>query len=234
MSKGVLYLIPSSLSEDNSAILPASTLELLFKLKSFVVEEERTARRFLKNIHSPVPQTEFQFTTLNEHTDRKTLPEIISRIRNGMDMGLLSEAGCPGIADPGSDLISLAHQEGIQVIPLVGPSSILLSLMASGLNGQSFCFHGYLPVESKSRQQKIRELEKIVLKSGQSQIFIETPYRNLKLLADLLSVCHDDLKLCIAVSLTSKDEYIKTLTIKDWKKLSPDLHKKPAVFILGV
>ncbi len=233
MSKGVLYLIPSALSDDTTSVLPASSLELLYKLKSFVVEEEKTARRFLKNIHSPFPQSEFQFTLLNEHTDREILPEIISQLCSGKNMGVLSEAGCPGIADPGSDLIALAHKEGIRVIPLIGPSSIFLALMASGLNGQSFCFHGYLPIESKPRQQKIKELEKVVLKTGQSQIFIETPYRNLKLLADLLSVCHDELKLCIAVNLTSTDEDIRTMTIKDWKKLSLHLHKKPAVFILG-
>ena len=215
-------------------MLPDSVIKTTHKLHYFVVEEEKTARRFLKRIQSPVPQADFIFHLLNEHSTQEDLPTIVQLLKDGIDIGLLSEAGCPGVADPGSALVSLAHENGFHVVPFVGPSSILLSLMASGFNGQSFCFHGYLPREPKQRQQRIRELEKIVLKTGQTQIFIETPYRNMQLLEDLFSSLNDDSKLCIACELTGQNESVRTKQIKNWKKNTPNFQKKPCIFLLGI
>ena len=233
MTAGTLYLIPTFLSDDNFLVLPESVIQVIHTLHDFVVEEEKTARRFLKRIKSPVPQSEFIFQLLNEHSTNEELPSVLHKLKSGSNIGLLSEAGCPAIADPGSELVKLAHENGIRVVPFVGPSSILLSLMASGFNGQSFCFHGYLPRDPKQRQQRIKELERIVTKSGQTQIFIETPYRNMQLIDDLLQIMNDDSKLCIASELTGQNENIRTKLIKNWKKNTPSFHKKPCIFLMG-
>ena len=233
MTAGTLYLIPTFLSDDNFLVLPESVIQVIHTLHDFVVEEEKTARRFLKRIKSPVPQSEFIFQLLNEHSTNEELPSVLHKLKSGSNIGLLSEAGCPAIADPGSELVKLAHENGIRVVPFVGPSSILLSLMASGFNGQSFCFHGYLPRDPKQRQQRIKELERIVTKSGQTQIFIETPYRNMQLIDDLLQIMNDDSKLCIASELTGQNENIRTKLIKNWKKNTPSFHKKPCIFLIG-
>ncbi len=233
MSQGTLYLIPTFLTDDNFKVLPETVVAMAQSLKVFVVEEEKAARRFLKRIQTPIPQSELEFYLLNEHSSKEELPSIIQKIKDGCNIGLVSDAGCPGVADPGSDLVRLAHDKGIKVVPFVGPSSILLSLMASGFNGQSFCFHGYLQRDPKQRQQRIRELEKIVSKTGQTQIFIETPYRNMQLLEDLLNFCADETRLCIATELTGQNEIIKTREIAQWKKNPPSLNKKPCVFLIG-
>ncbi len=233
MTAGTLYLIPTFLSDDNFSVIPESVIQTVHTLHDFVVEEEKTARRFLKRIKSPIPQSEFVFQLLNEHSTGEELPAALNKLKSGTNIGLLSEAGCPAVADPGSDLVKLAHEHGIRVVPFVGPSSILLSLMGSGFNGQSFCFHGYLPRDPKQRQQKIKELERITIKSGQTQIFIETPYRNMQLIDDLLQIMHDDSKLCIASELTGQNENIRTKLIKNWKKNTPSFHKKPCIFLIG-
>ncbi|HNQ61870.1 MAG TPA: SAM-dependent methyltransferase [Bacteroidia bacterium] len=233
MKHGGLYLIPTFLTEDNFLVLPDEVIRKCHSLKYFVVEEEKTARRFLKRIKHPTPQPDFVFHLHNEHTGKEGLPAVIQLLKEGISIGLLSEAGCPGVADPGSALVSLAHEQNIRVYPLVGPSSILLSLMGSGLCGQSFCFHGYLPRDPKQRQQRMKELEKLALKSGQTQIFIETPYRNMQLLEDLMNTLQDETKLCIACELTGNNESIRTKTIRVWKKNLPDFHKKPCIFLLG-
>lgn len=231
--KGLLFLIPTFLTDDNFGVLPQTVIETTHRLSYFVVEEEKTARRFLKRIQSPIPQSEFIFHLLNEHSSNEDLPHIIKLLNDGIDVGLLSEAGCPAVADPGAELVKLAHENNIQVVPLVGPSSVLLSLMASGFSGQSFCFHGYLPREVKQRQQRIKELERTATKTGQTQIFIETPYRNIQLLEDLLNIMEPDSKLCIACELTGQNEIVRTKQIKNWKKNTPNFHKRPCIFLIG-
>lgn len=233
MKQGIIYLIPTFLADDNFNVLPESVIQTTHSLKYFAVEDEKSARRFLKRIQSPISQNDFIFYLLNEHTGNEQVPFMIKILQEGENIGLLSEAGCPGVADPGSELVKKAHEKGIRIAPLVGPSSILLSIMASGFNGQSFCFHGYLPRDPKQRQQRIRELEKNVLKTGQTQLFIETPYRNMQLLEDLLLVLSEDSKLCIASELTSQNENVRTKLIKDWKKNTPNFNKKPCIFLLG-
>lgn len=233
MTAGTLYLIPTFLSDDNFLVLPDSVIQTVHTLVDFVVEEEKSARRFLKRIKSPIAQSEFTFQLLNEHSNKEELPLILNKLKAGTNIGMLSEAGCPAVADPGSELVKLAHENNIRIVPMVGPSSILLSLMGSGFNGQSFCFHGYLPREAKQRQQKIKELERLAIKSGQTQIFIETPYRNTQLIDDLLQTMNEESKLCIACELTGQNENIRTKLIKQWKKNTPSFHKKPCIFLIG-
>ena len=232
-TNGTLYLIPTFLSEDNPDILTTDGKKLLYQLDGFIVENEKTARRFLKLIKSPVSQPTFKFHLLNEHTKDIEISAFLQPLKEGKNVGLMSEAGCPGVADPGSEVVRLAHLSGIKVVPLIGPSSILLALMSSGMNGQSFVFHGYLPRESESRKQKIKELEKDALKKKQTQLFIETPYRNNAMLQDLLLCCAAETQLCIACNLTGKEESIETKSIGQWKKKQPDLNKKPCIFLLG-
>ena len=230
---GTLYLIPSPISQDNIAwVLPAAVQQCVAGLSHFIVEHPKTARQFLKQIGCEQPLQALQMQVLNEHTSSKDLPELLQPLLAGHDVGLLSEAGCPAVADPGAELIRLAHKNNIAVMPLVGPSSILLALMASGLNGQCFAFHGYLPVESAARIHKIMELEKLSASLQQTQIFIEAPYRNQKLLEQLVSVCRDTTDLCIASHLTFSSEMIATRTIKEWRKDLPDINKIPTVFLL--
>lgn len=233
MKKGTLFLIPTFLSEDYTDVLPFGHLEIVRRLDEFIVEEPKTARHFLKKVGSLHTLQSIQMHTLNEHTDSRDVFTYLQSARDGKDIGLMSEAGCPGIADPGSLVVRYAHQSGIQVKPLIGPSSILLALMASGLNGQSFTFHGYLPRETAQRKKKILELEKDAVKKSQSQLFIETPYRNKQLLQDIITVCNEDTLLCIAMNLTSSSETIHTMKIRDWKKLQFQPEKIPAIFILG-
>lgn len=230
---GTLYLIPSPISQENIAwVLPAAVQQCVAGLSHFIVEHPKTARQFLKQIGCKRPLQALQMQILNEHTSSKDLPELLQPLLADHDVGLLSEAGCPAVADPGAELIRLAHKNNIAVMPLVGPSSILLALMASGLNGQCFAFHGYLPVESAARVQKIMELEKLSASLQQTQIFIEAPYRNQKLLEQLVSVCRDTTDLCIASHLTFSSEMIATRTAKEWRKNLPDINKIPTIFLL--
>lgn len=227
-------MLPVTLGDDNIyQVLPAEVINLAQRLEIFVVENEKTARHFLGAIKNNKPVRELQLMVLNEHTTDKELPGLLAPLLTGKDVGLMSEAGCPGIADPGARLAEVAHRKAIKVMPLVGPSSILLSLMASGFNGQRFTFLGYIPAEKAARIQRLKEIEKNSGKSQETQIFIETPYRNQHLLEDILAHCNPATRLCVACNISLNDEFIKSKTIADWKKTAlPDLHKKPTVFLL--
>jgi 16S rRNA (cytidine1402-2'-O)-methyltransferase len=228
-----LYLIPTSLGESSfDHILPAHNTEIVTELKHFIVEDIRTARRFLKKADPTIEIHNLTFYILNQHTTPDELSSFIRPLFDGFDLGVLSEAGCPAIADPGADIVALAQQHNFKVVPLVGPSSILLSLMASGFNGQSFAFVGYLPIDAAERSKMIRKLETRAYTEDQSQIFIETPYRNMKMLDEILKTCQPNTKLCIAVDITLSTEYIKTKKIKDWKTQLPDLNKRPCIFLI--
>ena len=229
-----LYLIPNTLGEcETSNVLPAINIAIIRKIKHFIVEDVRTARRFLKKVDSNINIDELQFYTLNKHTSPNELSSYLDPLEKGFDMGVISEAGCPAIADPGAEVVKIAQTKNLKVVPLVGPSSILLGLMASGFNGQSFAFVGYLPIQGNERTQRIKQLEKRAKTENQSQIFIETPYRNQKLLSEILSTCQGNTKLCIACDITLESEYIKTKSINEWKKSAlPDLNKRPSIFIL--
>lgn len=229
-----LYLIPNTLGEcETLNVLPAINIDIIRKIKHFIVEDVRTARRFLKKVDSNINIDELQFYTLNKHTSPNELSSYLEPLEKGFDMGVISEAGCPAIADPGAEVVKMAQTKNLKVVPLVGPSSILLGLMASGFNGQSFAFVGYLPIQGNERTQRIKQLEKRAKTENQSQIFIETPYRNQKLLSEILSTCQGNTKLCIACDITLESEYIKTKSINEWKKSTlPDLNKRPSIFIL--
>lgn len=230
---GKLYLIPAPISsEDIARVLPSAVQQRIAEIFYFIVEHPKTARQFLKQINSKYALQELHMQTLNEHTLDKDLLVLLDPLLAGYDVGLLSEAGCPAVADPGAGLIRLAHKNNITVVPLVGPSSILLALMASGLNGQCFAFHGYLPIENEARTSKILELEKLSMSRDQTQIFIEAPYRNQKLLGQLMSVCSDNTDLCIASHLTFSSELIATKPIKQWRHSLPDINKIPTIFLL--
>lgn len=231
---GTLYFIPVSLGDDQiSRILPTDVIKITHEIDEFIVENEKTARHFLSAIGHPKPIRELQFKTLNEHTQEKEIPQLLSSLLTGKSIGLMSEAGCPGIADPGAKLAALAHKKGIRVAPLVGPSSILLSLMASGLNGQRFTFLGYLPSDKLARIQQLKDIEKRSKQYAETQIFIETPYRNMHMLEDILKECHGETKLCIACNISLENELIQTKPVKEWKNTAlPDIHKKPTVFLL--
>lgn len=232
-SYGKLYLIPAMLGETEPLeVLPLSIKRTVEGLQHFIVENERSARRFIKKLTPRKSQDQLVISLLNKYTEPELLPEYLQPCLKGVSVGVLSEAGCPAIADPGAVIVQLAHQKGIQVVPLVGPSSILLALMASGLNGQSFAFNGYLPIEAPERRKHLRELEKRSADLGQSQLFMETPYRNDKLFAELLQVLRKDTRLCVAADLTLKSEYIRTRRIEEWKGQEPELNKRPAIFIL--
>ncbi len=233
MKKGHLYLIPTLLGDSSPGdVLPSNMKALLSGITHFVVEDLRTARRFLKKVDKNINIDDLSFYELNEHSNIEELPELIKPLLSGEDTGLMSEAGTPCVADPGALLVSLAHEHGIRVIPLSGPSSIFMALMASGFNGQNFVFHGYLPVEKHKKTNAIRKLEQDAYRNDQTQIFIETPYRNLQLFESLISTCNPDTRLCIAAMLTTRGEMIRTLRITDWKKNPPDIHKQPAVFLI--
>lgn len=227
-----LYVIPSSLSENNpSGKLSQDLLNVLHSLNTFVVEGEKNARRFLKSVNYPHSLNELELFELNEHTKAEEILHYLNPLKQGKNMGLMSDAGCPGIADPGAELVKLAHELGFKVEPLVGPNSIILALMASGLNGQSFAFNGYLPREQKDRIKKIQWYERIAKQQKQTQLFIETPYRNLNLFEDLLNELDPNTMLCVAADITSQNEFIKSMPVYKWKKEKPDINKKPAVFL---
>lgn len=229
-----LFLIPNVLSEgDWQNVLPAQIHPILTHTKHFIVENIRTARRFMKQVNSEINIDECTFYELNKRTRSSEIPAFLKPLAQGFDVGIISEAGCPGIADPGADVVRMAHQKGFRVIPIVGPSSILLALMASGLNGQNFAFNGYLPVKPTERIKEIAALEKRIKINRQTQIFIETPYRNNHIINDLLKTCSPSMLLCIAANITGKDEFIATKTIQDWQMKVPELHKQPVIFLLG-
>jgi len=230
---GFLYLIPTPLGESSfERILPAYNAEIISALRFFIVENIRSARRFLKKINPAINIDELTFFELNKHTKADEIAGFLAPISAGNDVGVLSEAGCPAIADPGADVVAIAQTKNYQVVPLVGASSILLSLMASGFNGQSFAFVGYLPVQPQERAKALKKLESRAYSEKQTQIFIETPYRNMKILEDILTVCQPNTRLCIAADITLETEFIKTKTVKDWKKNLPDLNKRPCVFLV--
>ena len=229
----VLYLIPTTLGEtDLDRILPAYNNEIVNRLDYFIVEDVRTARRFLKKINPATDIDSKTFYVLNQHTRPEEIAGFLKPLSEGREVGVISEAGCPAIADPGADVVAIAQEKGFKVVPLVGPSSILLALMASGFNGQSFAFNGYLPVQPADRTKAIKRLENRAHNEKQSQIFIETPYRNMKMLQDIISVCQPTTRRCIAADITLETEFIRTKTIRDWKKQLPDLNKRPCIFIL--
>lgn len=231
MSK--LYLIPTSLGDTSfDRILPAYNKEVVSTLRFFIVEDIRTARRFLKKANPAIEIDSLTFFILNQHTTPEELSTFLHPMFEGNDMGVLSEAGCPAIADPGADIVAMAQKNNFEVIPLIGPSSILLSLMASGFNGQSFAFVGYLPIEHAERSKALKKLESRAYSEDQSQIFIETPYRNMKMLDQILQTCQSNTRLCIAVDITLDTEFIKTKTVKEWKTQLPDLNKRPCIFLI--
>lgn len=228
-----LYLIPTILSESQiEQVIPQGVAEIIRNTKVFIVENLRTARRYLKMVDKSINIDQLTFFEMSKHSDPREYGRFLMPLSDGFDIGIISEAGCPAIADPGALIVDLAQRKGIDVVPLVGPSSILLSLMASGLNGQSFSFHGYLPIGDQLRTKTIKELETISKKLNQTQIFIETPFRNDKLFETIVNYCLLSTKLCIACNITANDEYIKTKTIKEWKIQKPDINKKPTIFLI--
>ncbi len=231
---GTLYLIPITLGEDNvHQVLPEHVIKVAQDITNFVVESEKTARHFLSQIKTVKPVRELDLRLLNEHTDHKDLPALLAPLLAGHNVGLMSDAGCPAVADPGAKLVQLAHKKGIKVVPLVGPSSILLSLMASGLNGQQFAFLGYLPVEKLQRNQKLKEIEKRSLSHNETQLFIETPYRNQAMLEAILQTCQANTQLCVACDVSLSSESIVTKSIAAWRTSAPiNLHKRPCLFLL--
>ena len=230
---GKLYLIPTDLGENPVwEVLPISIKKVIEFTDNYIVENEKTARRFIKHIHPEKSQPSLALKILNKFTDAAEKQTFLDPCKEGKSIGLLSEAGCPAVADPGSDIVRLAHQNNIQVVPLVGPSSIILALMGSGMNGQSFTFNGYLPIDKNERKTELKRLEKLSHDQNQSQLFIETPYRNNKMLEDLCSTLHSQTRVCIACDLTLPSEYIKTYSVNDWKHVKVDLHKRPAIFII--
>ncbi|MDA9555490.1 SAM-dependent methyltransferase [Pelobium sp.] len=233
MIKGNLYLIPVVMAEgaQNKSLTPYLQ-DTINQIKEYIVENEKTARRCLKEAGLKTPQSELIIHDYGKHQRGGNITEFFKGLEAGNDVGLMSEAGCPGIADPGADIVAEAHKRGIKVIPLVGPSSILLALMASGFNGQSFAFHGYLPIDKLARAKKIKDLEGFSERFKQTQLFIETPFRNNPMLDEILRSCKNDTKLCIASNLTADDEFVQTKSIGDWKKAQPDLHKQPTIFLL--
>ena len=227
-----LYLIPTTLGDTPvDHVIPAQVQEIVKNIKTFIVENIRTTRRYIKKIDKSIDIDSITFYELNKHTKLQDINHYLDDIKKG-DIGIISEAGCPGIADPGADIVKIAHEKNINVIPLVGPSSILLALMASGFNGQIFTFNGYLPVKQNDRIDKIKQLEKIANKERHTQLFIEAPYRNIPMVEDILKACNDNTMLCLACDITTEDQYIKTKSIKEWRKIKPNIHKRPAIFAI--
>lgn len=232
-SKGILYLIPTTLGETAvDPVIPVTVKEIVNIVDEFIVEDERSARRYLKKVGISKPLDTLVLHVLNKHTRPEDVSKFLTGTAEGRNVGVLSEAGCPGIADPGAEVVKLAHSKGIKVVPLVGPSSIVLSLMASGFSGQSFTFHGYLPRERHERIRKLKELERTAQQKDQTQLFIEAPFRNQHLLEDILANCNPVTPLCIACDITLPTEFIKTRTVAEWKKQVPDINKRPAVFLI--
>lgn len=233
MSKGALYLIPTTLGDNAPLeVLPISVKKIIESVDDFIVENEKSARHFIKRISSNKSQPKLKIHVLNKFTQEIELEDFLIACEEGKPMGLLSEAGCPGIADPGAEIIKIAHKKNIKVIPMVGPSSILLAMMASGMNGQKFTFNGYLPIDKSDRRKALKQLEKESFQKHSSQIFIETPYRNDKMLEDICSVLNPETNVCVGADITLPSEYIKTQTVKEWKNTRVDLHKRPTIFII--
>ena len=230
-----LYLIPVTLGETSiEKVLPSYNHEVIMGIKHFIVENIRSARRFLKKVDKEIDIDELTFYELNRHTDRKFIGEYLQPLKEGKSVGVISEAGCPAIADPGADVVAIAQKKEYRVVPLVGPSSILMSVMASGFNGQSFAFNGYLPVETPQRIKALKKLESKVLNENQTQLFIETPYRNEKMFETIVSALRPQTRLCIACGITCQEEYIRTRTLAEWKKEKlPPIAKIPCIFVLG-
>jgi 16S rRNA (cytidine1402-2'-O)-methyltransferase len=233
MPLGTLYLIPVPLAEDAVAkSLTPYLVDTINHIDEYIVENEKTARRMLKEAGLKTPQSQLVIHDYGKYSRDQPIGDFIAGLMAGKDVGLMSEAGCPGVADPGADIVAEAHRKGIKVVPLVGPSSILLALMASGFSGQSFCFHGYLPIDKLERAKRITELEAQAERLKQTQLFIETPFRNNPMLEEILRSCKPNTRLCIACNLTGADEMVKTQSIAAWKKQVPELHKKPCIFLI--
>ncbi|MDR3269359.1 MAG: SAM-dependent methyltransferase [Tannerella sp.] len=231
--KPALFLIPVTLGEtEHRKVLPEYNREVILHIRHFIVENVRTARRFLKKTAPSMVIDELQFYELNKHTSPEQVSDYLAPLARGESVGVISEAGCPAIADPGADVVAIAQRKQYQVVPLVGPSSILMALMASGFNGQCFAFHGYLPIDASARAERIKALESRIYTENQTQLFIETPYRNNKLMEDLVRICRPATKLCVAAGITCEDEYIRTRPVKEWADRASDLNKKPALFLL--
>ncbi len=229
---GTVYMIPVTLGDSVPDLsIPGRTLEITLSIRLFAVEDIRTARRWLRGLDRSFPVDETHFIPVGKHSDPAELADLFIRVTAGEDAGVMSEAGMPGLADPGNIVAAEAHRRGIKVVPLPGPSSVMLALVASGLNGQSFAFNGYLPVDSQGRRKAIRDLEKLSA-DGQTQIFMETPYRNPKMIEDILSVCQPSTRLCIAADITLASEEIRTMAVSDWRSQVPDIDKRPAVFLI--
>ena len=231
---GILYLIPSPLGDESdfARIFPPFISQIINSIDDYIVEEERSARRYLRKLNITKPIEQLNFYLLNEHTVIENIELFVHPLLQGRNMGIISEAGVPCVADPGAAIVHIAHKNNIRVVPLTGPSSILLALMASGLSGQNFTFHGYLPVEKSFRIKALKDMERLAVTKKQSQIFIETPYRNRNVLQDIIEHCSLKTQLCIACDITLPEEFIKTRTIEAWKNQLPDIHKRPAIFIL--
>ena len=233
MDNPTLYLLPVTLGDTPwERVLPSYNREILSHILHFIVEDVRSARRFLKKVDKDIDIDALTFYPLNKHTSPEDISGYLKPLEEGQSMGVISEAGCPAVADPGADVVAIAQRKGLKVIPLVGPSSIILSVMASGFNGQSFAFNGYLPIEPAERAKKLKQLEQRACTECQTQIFIETPYRNNKMLEDILQNCRPQTRLCIAANITCEGEYIHTRTVKEWKGCTPDLTKKPCIFLI--
>jgi 16S rRNA (cytidine1402-2'-O)-methyltransferase len=231
MQPGKVFLIPTFLHEDARQVLPAYILDAVKECQAFFVETEKTARRYLKSIWREMVIDDYQWFTIHK-AEVEVVRAFTDLLRAGKNVGIISEAGCPGVADPGQLLVQAAQAANITVVPLVGPNSILLALMASGMNGQCFQFHGYLPIESTERKKKLKELEAQSRQQQCTQIFIETPYRNNQLIGDIMQSCRDETRICIAVDITAPSENIRTRTVKQWKQEVPDIHKRLAIFLM--
>ena len=231
--KGNIYLIPCTLGETPPLeVLPLLVKKAIENIDHYIVEHEKSARRFIKSVASKKQQNSLHIEEINKFTKPQEIPQMLEPCFNGFDVGIISDAGCPGIADPGAAVVEQAHQKGIKVVPLVGPSSILLALMASGFNGQNFAFNGYLPIDKVERKLKIKQLEKKSIVENQSQLFIETPYRNNQMLESLVKNLQNTTDICVACDITLSTQYIRTAPVKQWKRIKVDLHKRPAIFII--
>ncbi len=234
LSLGKLYLIPTTLGEegDPNDVLPQTIKRSIDFIDDYIVENEKTARKFIKSIQPQKIQATLRLSVLNKHTEVSEHSKMLQPCLEGKNVGLMSEAGCPGVADPGAVIVKLAHEKGIQVVPLVGPSSILLAIMASGMNGQSFAFNGYIPIDKGEKKAVLKNLEKLSQDKNQSQIFIETPYRNNKMLEDIIQALNPSTFICVATDITLPSEFIKTMRASEWKKVKVDLHNRPTIFII--
>lgn len=232
--EAALYLIPVTLGDTPlERVLPSYNRTVVLGIRHFIVEEVRTARRFLKQVERSIDIDALTFYPMGKHADAALFARYLEPLRRGEPVGVISEAGCPAVADPGADVVAVAQREGLKVVPLVGPSSILLAVMASGFNGQSFAFHGYLPIDPAARTKALKRLESLAISENQTQLFIETPYRNARMVADIMRSCRPQTRLCVAAGLTTPQEYVRTLTVKQWRETKmPELAKVPAIFVL--